>query len=282
MSDFVTVFLVVTAYLVCLTAVLHILPRLGEGGRAALGWLEHAPGLDVLIYGYQVVPLVFGAVYAGWSGLGAALCGGLLTYFLWVTLHEYKYREILRDGPRIVTALNKVAGSRFRQQAALWATTLAFPVFWVIRLAELVVYPILVWGVKLPTYNQAEWVNVSRHKFDGLVGHDRLWCLYCDWMTGIYSLGAEMLRNIESFWCPIRFQSGKKCENCKLDFPDVENGWVDSCGSMADVVAKIEASYANDEPNRWFGHPDRGENQPEPIDKSGKSKEGQKMQPADM
>ncbi|MBK7405799.1 MAG: hypothetical protein IPJ41_14560 [Phycisphaerales bacterium] len=99
----------------------------------------------------------------------------------------------------------------------MWWTALAVPVFWVIRVAECIVYPPLTWLVRLPKYKPAEWVNVSRHKFEGLVGHDLIWCL-CDWMTGIWALGGEMLRNVETFWCPIRFDSAKKCENCKHDF----------------------------------------------------------------
>ena len=55
-------------------------------------------------------------------------------------------------------------------------------------------------------------------------------------LTGVYSLGAEMLRNVESFWCPIRFYDGKKCDNCKLDFPDIER---------ARLSNGIEIVYAN-------------------------------------
>jgi hypothetical protein len=95
-------------------------------------------------------------------------------------------------------------------------------------------------------------VNVSRHKFSGLVGHDRIWCLYCDWMTGVWSLGSEMLRNVESFWCPIRFDSSKKCENCRFDFPDVNEGWVAADGNMGEVVQTLETMYGNGE-RAWFG-----------------------------
>src|SRR5262249_57508799 len=111
--------------------------------------------------------------------------------------------------------------------------------FWVTRMAELFLYPPIASLTGLPKYNGAEWVNVSRQKFSGLVGHDLIWCLYCDWMTGIWSLGSEMLRNVESFWCPIRFYEGKKCENCKIDFPDIAVGWVPADGSMADIAATI-------------------------------------------
>ncbi|MGB5709417.1 MAG: hypothetical protein WBM44_00705, partial [Waterburya sp.] len=80
------------------------------------------------------------------------------------------------------------------------------------------------------------------------------WC--CDWMTGVYSLGAEMLRNVESFWCPIRFYDGKKCENCKLDFPDIEGGWVAANGSMDDVEELLKQKYGEQQ-RSWFSHPDR-------------------------
>ena len=75
-------------------------------------------------------------------------------------------------------------------------------------------------------------------------------------MTGIWSLGSEMLRNVESFWCPIRFYSDKKCENCAIDFPDINGGWVQADGNMADVVKLIETKQA-DGNSAWFGHPNR-------------------------
>lgn len=75
-------------------------------------------------------------------------------------------------------------------------------------------------------------------------------------MTGVWSLGSEMLRNVESFWCPIRFDSSKKCENCKVDFPDVAGDWVPSDADMDAVTAILRQKYPN-EPNAWFGHPAR-------------------------
>ena len=167
---------------------------------------------------------------------------------------ELANREKVK-GPRIVRYLNRRVG-RARNHLALWVTALAYPIFWGIRFGEVVVYPMLVWTVRLPRYRQAEWVNVSRTKFDGLIGHDLIWCLYCDWMTGVYSLGAEMLRNVESFWCPIRFYDGKKCENCKVDFPDIDGGWAPAGGTMKDVVATMEEHYDRGD-HSWFGHPRR-------------------------
>lgn len=65
-----------------------------------------------------------------------------------------------------------------------------------------------------------------------------------------------MLRNLESFWCPIRFYPGKKCENCKLDFPDVEK-WVDAKGSMKEVEDILKEKYEGKGWNSWWSHPDR-------------------------
>jgi hypothetical protein len=73
-------------------------------------------------------------------------------------------------------------------------------------------------------------------------------------MTGVWSLATEMLRNVESFWCPIRFASGKKCENCAIDFPDINGGWVDAGGTMADVAVKLDEMYTAEGDHPWFGH----------------------------
>ncbi|MFI4870438.1 MAG: hypothetical protein ACIARQ_01375, partial [Phycisphaerales bacterium JB061] len=68
----------------------------------------------------------------------------------------------------------------------------------------------------------------------------------------------EMLRNVESFWCPIRFDSTKKCANCAIDFPDLDNGWAPADGTMADVDKALSAHYpAPNGDNSWFGHPAR-------------------------
>jgi hypothetical protein len=131
-------------------------------------------------------------------------------------------------------------------------TAIVTPLFALVRLAEVFIYPPLHWLVGLPDYNSGEWVNVSRQKFCGLVGHDLIWCLYCDWMTGIWSLGTEMLRNVESFWCPIRFYSDKKCANCAIDFPDVADGWVPADGTMAQVADTIDRMHGNGD-HSWFG-----------------------------
>jgi hypothetical protein len=252
-------------------ALVHLFPRLGPGGRALSAWLCRAPGLDLPITYFTMAPLFAGPVAgvrlgaagdgaspwaAGLLGLVGAIGGQVASVLVWTILHEAANRKHVK-GPRIVHTLNRKVG-RLRNHSAVWWTAWAVPVFWVIRIAEYLVYPPLTWLVRLPKYRHSEWVNVSRHKFRGLVGHDLIWCLYCDWMTGVWSLGAEMLRNVESFWCPIRFDSSKKCENCKHDYPDIEGGWVAADGDMGEVVRQLEAHYPGPGgDNSWWGHPAR-------------------------
>lgn len=245
--------------------VLHAIPKFGSGGKKLSAWFCRAPGLDLLITYFTVLPMFTGLAYGvgymgGWFGwlwgLSAGVIGQIIGVLIWTVAHELVHRKHVK-GPRIVGHINARVG-RVRNHAAVWTTALAVPVFWLLRVAEYVVYPPLTWLIQLPKYNHADWVNVSRHKFNGLVGHDLIWCLYCDWMTGIWSLGGEMLRNVESFWCPIRFDSTKKCENCKVDYPDVVGGWALSDGTMADVVAVLDKHYPGpNNTNPWFGHPSR-------------------------
>lgn len=253
-------FIGTTLGVLLLAALLHLFPRLGGGGRAIAAACTRAPGLDVLVTLFTIVPGVAGLIVAGWWGLLASIAGQIVAMHVWIVLHELAHRDAVR-GPRILKVLNSRVG-RFRNHFAIWITAVAVPVFWLVRLVQWIVYPALVGLVRFPWYNQGEWVNVSRQKFDGLVGWDLIWCLYCDWMTGIWCLGTEMLRNLESWWCPIRFDSEKKCENCRIDFPDIDGGWVDAKGSMAEVAAALETRYppvTGPDTGRysWFGHPDR-------------------------
>ncbi|MBC7784452.1 MAG: hypothetical protein H7144_11500 [Burkholderiales bacterium] len=240
----VTVFLSVLGLALFLTFAGHVF------GAAA----TRAPVLDLLVALLTWIPWIIAVCCFGWIGLPAAIAGQVLALLTWCFIHERLNAEAAR-GPRIIKFINRTAG-RWRNPVALWVTVSALPVFWMIRFVEIGLYWFLPALLNFPTYRQGEWVNVSRQKFGGLVGHDLIWCLYCDWMTGVYSLGAEMLRNVESFWCPIRFYDGKKCDNCKLDFPDIQAGWVKADGTMTEVVDLLEDKYAGGE-RAWFGHPVR-------------------------
>jgi hypothetical protein len=216
--------------------------------------LCRAPLLDLVITYFTILPLIVGPAWGGWWGLGGAVAGQVASVLVWGWLHELANLGAVR-GPRIVTTMNRIVG-KWRNHAAVWLTAIVTPAFWIVRVAQVFIYPLLSALIGLPRYRQGEWVNVSRQKFAGLVGHDRIWCLYCDWMTGVWSLGSEMLRNVESFWCPIRFSSGAKCENCRIDFPDVEGGWVRADGTMEEVASLLTSKYATGQ-RGWFGHPAR-------------------------
>lgn len=260
--------LLATAAVLVGAGFLHLLPRLGKIGRACGGAFCRAPALDLAVTYFLIVPPVCAVIFAGWPGLLGSVVGQIIGLQIWVFLHEFANRSA-RRGPRIVKTLNRIVG-RWRNHLALWVTAIVVPIFWVIRVAQIFIYPALSWLVALPRYRHAEWVNVSRQKFDGLIGHDLIWCLYCDWMTGVWSLGSEMLRNVESFWCPIRFYDDKKCENCRIDFPDVAGtpgapGWVPADSTMAEVSELLEQQYGPKGDNGWFGHPARLTVNGEPI-----------------
>ena len=243
------------ASLVVVAGLLHLLPRLGSLGKAISEWLCVAPGLDVIVGFFTGLPLILGPVFGGWIGLATSVIAQVLAVMIWTTLHGLAH-PTARKGPRIVKFLNALVGP-WRNFIAVWITAFAVPVFLLVRVAELLVYPWLTWLIRFPKYKQSEWVRVGRYKFENLVGHDLIWCLYCDWMTGVWSLGSEMLRNVESFWCPIRFDSDKKCANCKHDFPDVFGGWVKSDADMEAVTDVLKEQYGEAEINSWFGHPAR-------------------------
>jgi hypothetical protein len=232
---------------------LHLLPRMGQAGKRLSDACCRAPLLDIIVCYFTILPLIVGPCIAGWSGLLIGIVAQLATLLIWQTIHEAVHRDAVK-GPRIIKVIHKKFGA-CRNLTALYITALVIPVFWLVRMAQVILYPNLVRLVHFPPYDAADWISVSRQKFSGLVGHDLIWCLYCDWMTGVWSLGTEMLRNVESFWCPIRFSCEKKCANCAIDFPDVNDGWVHASGTMADVVKTLDRMYPPaKELQSWFGH----------------------------
>ncbi|MBD2577653.1 hypothetical protein [Oscillatoria sp. FACHB-1406] len=254
MNSFLLVFAATFSLEVAIILMLALLPRLGGLGKDLLESFTKAPWLDVILSVMLWVPWLISGLIDGASGIFAALVAQITALQLWCALHELAHRQTTA-GCGIARFHNQRLGW-WRNNLALWVTSVVVPVFFLIRFAEIFVYPWLTWLLGFPKYNHSEWVNVSRQKFQGLIGKDLIWCLYCDWMTGVYSLGAEMLRNVESFWCPIRFYDGKKCENCKIDFPDIEGGWIAAEGSMNDVEQVLVQKYSDREQS-WFGHPER-------------------------
>ncbi|WP_414590025.1 hypothetical protein [Scytonema sp. PCC 10023] len=255
MNTFVTTCIAVVCVETVMVLLLMSIPRLSFLSKTISEAFTKAPLLDLIISILIWIPWFVSNLVSGWVGVAGALVGQIMTMQLWIVGHEWTHRNAVQ-GPRIVGFLNQRFGW-WRNHLGLWITAMALPVFFAIRLAEIFVYPFLIWLLGFPNYKHSDWINVSRQKFEGLIGHDLIWCLYCDWMTGVYSLGAEMLRNVESFWCPIRFYYGKKCENCQIDFPDIEGGWVSADSTMGDVVQTLQEHMPSDGSWSWFGHPKR-------------------------
>ncbi len=255
MIEFLQVFGVTAGGVFALAVMLSLIPLLGRPGRALSDSFTRPPLLDIVLGILTAAPWLVGAVWAGWPGLGAAILGQMAACYAWIFFHELLHLRAAR-GPRIVHFTNRLVG-RWHNHLALWLTTFGVPVLWIIRVLEIFLYPTLIWLLRFPRYRHADWITLSRHKMRDLVGHDLVWCLYCDWMTGTWSLGTEMLRNIESFWCPIRFSVPQKLENCKTNFPDIDGGWASADASMAEVVQVLEAKYGGVGDRSWFGHPAR-------------------------
>jgi len=225
--------------------------RLPGAGRRLHAALCRAPGLDVVMAALTLAPPVVGGLAAGWPGLLGALLGQAAALPLWAFGHRRIHR---RPGPRLEATQARMVG-RVRNHAALWVSLLALPLFWGLRAGEVLLYPLIRRLMGFPPYRHGDWVSVSRHRHEGLVGHDLVWCLYCDWMTGVFSLAGEMLRNVESFWCPVQFLDAAKCEHCQVDFPDVKQ-WASPDGTLEPVVRLMQEQYGDGQ-RGWFGHPAR-------------------------
>jgi hypothetical protein len=229
----------------------------GVASRLAFSISERivrAPFLDLLISIFTWIPWAVGFLLNGWMGVLSALFGQFLGIYVFCFLD----RAIRGTPADTLTAAQARVLGPLRNHLALLATTPATVAFIAVRLTELLVYPLVARLAKLPTYKTSEWVNLSRHKYQGLTGPDLLWCWYCDWMTGIWALGSEMLRNIESFWCPIRCRDEAKNRNAATDFPDVEK-WAPADAGVAEAIKVFEEHYDGQRKNSWFGHTDRRE-----------------------
>jgi hypothetical protein len=211
--------------------------------------VTRAPLLDLVCSLFSWVPWVLCFAQGSWRALGLCLVAQFVSIEIFSLTHTWLHGY---RGPKIRHALDEVVGP-LRNHTGLMVTLMIVPIVWMIRLGQVTVYPLQVLGLGFPWYRHADWVSVNRQKFRGLVGHDLVWCLYCEWVLSIYSLGAEMIRNNESWWCPIQFHDADKCARCVTDFPAIPK-WVNPEGSMQDVKDNLRARYCpKKRPRGWEG-----------------------------
>lgn len=202
-------------------------------------------GVDATLAVFTIGPFIPGFAvaavrHAGWAVLLFGPLSAMVLYtFFWCVLDEMIRGEpggfhirkywIRRDG--------------WVRYLAGWLCFAAAPMFWQIRVSEIVLYPPLRWAWGFPHLRARDYIAFSRHKTRGLVGADYLYCLYCEWMTGVWSLGTEMLRHLESMWCPLRFNGREdQCERCSWTFPDIRQ-WASPEGGMPAVEQFLKLHY---------------------------------------
>ena len=80
-------------------------------------------------------------------------------------------------------------------------------------------------------------------------------CMTCEENAATVTAKKEEAR-LEEEEMTLRFTDPGKCENCRVDFPDVADGWLSADGSMAEAEQLILDRYG-DGRREWFGHPAR-------------------------
>ena len=157
MTTFLSIAAIMLGSLLLGALLLHLIPRLGPPGRAVSDWLCQAPGLDLLVTYFTALPMILGPILAGWTGFAAAIVSQILAVMIWTFFHGLLH-PAARRGPRIVTFLNALVGP-WRNSLVVWVMLLVVPVFWIIRVSELVTYPFLIWLIRFPRYKQSDWVR---------------------------------------------------------------------------------------------------------------------------
>ncbi|MGE0615921.1 MAG: hypothetical protein AB7P04_09785 [Bacteriovoracia bacterium] len=227
-----------------------------SGRHGAAETLARAPALDAIVAATTWLPWGYALVRGGISALLTCFLAQFLAASLVCMLHtRFHTRMRGQEASPLRKTLGGIVGPT-RVVVGFWLTTLALPAFLVIRLGQVTAYPLLSFTLGFPKYRHGEWIRISRQKFEGLIGLDLLWCLYCEWAAGVYSLGGEMIRNNESFWCPIRFYDQKHCGNCRTDFPDLAQ-WIPlDSGKMDDVKKKLKETYTHQpaDARGWYGY----------------------------
>src|SRR5579872_809370 len=210
---------------------------------ATLGWLAfltcvvfivdsvsrawaHPPAIDAVVVGFTMLPWVGGwvagaRIHSSWVGGLLGMLASCAAQFVAVELFDFAHRAVAKRKKIGILEINRTIDRRvgwWRNRMGLWATVPSVPFFLLNRVGHVASYYPLIPFLDFPPLKQSEYIKVSRHKIKNLVGADLVWCLYCDWMTGGWSLTSEMLNEVESYWCPLLFDDKDKCEKCSQFF----------------------------------------------------------------
>src|SRR5688572_27519328 len=155
MNQFLILGIAIVGAMLAGAGLCHLIPRLGSAGRTLAAAMCRAPGVDLVLLYFIVGPWIAGPIVSGGWGLLVAVFAQYVALLLWIVLHEIAHPHA-RRGPRIHSTLRRLVGG-WRNHLAVWLTSLAVPAFWVVRAAEVFLYPLLTWTVRLPKYRHAEW-----------------------------------------------------------------------------------------------------------------------------
>jgi hypothetical protein len=219
-------------------------------------WLSRPPAIDFLVALFTLIPWITGSflgllISHRATGALAGLALTVLAQLIALELFDLVHSRIRVPGHsrlKINPTLTHLHGL-LRNRLGLWITVPAVPGFLLIRFFQAFFYPPLVALLHFKPFRQSDYISVSRHKIENLVGADLVWCLYCDWMTGQWSLGTEMLNQVESFWCPLAFADRSKCEKC-AQFFDMTR-WAPSHttpAQMEQVILTIQGATPKPQP----------------------------------
>ncbi len=219
MITFLILFLTVLGWLALLTCAIFLVGR-------HLAWCAKPPVIDLIFILFSVVPWAGGwlagaPVTRDWRGGVAGVLAAGAAQFIALELFDWIHRASAARRKIKTFAINRSIERRvgwFRNRLGLWTTIPSIPFFLLNRVGHVSGYYPLMWFLGFPKYKHSDYITVSRQKIRNLVGADLVWCLYCDWMTGGWSLSTEMLNEVESYWCPLAFEDKGKCEKCSQFF----------------------------------------------------------------
>ena len=73
---------------------LHSFPRMGKLGKSITEFLCYAPGIDLALAYYMLLPVIVGSIVSGWIGVGIAILAELSVLWAWIFAHEFAHRDV--------------------------------------------------------------------------------------------------------------------------------------------------------------------------------------------